>query len=100
MGRKYRDFRFIRTPEKIAMDITVASVLVSTLGGLGVLAREYRLRRRDREDYLLRRHIFDNTLNPGVLDNLPETRAAEQAHRAVPQLRRSTSKETGGAAPP
>jgi hypothetical protein len=52
--------------------------IVAALGLAGIGIRQWRLRMRDRDDYRLRRHIFDQTRHYGVLDDLPALRRAER----------------------
>lgn len=60
------------------MDLYSCVVASSALQATAVTIVQFRLRRRDEDDYRLRRHIFDRTGDPSVLTDLPELRRAER----------------------
>jgi hypothetical protein len=62
----------------LAGDPYLYVLIVGAPSAVGILARQWRLRMRDRDDYRLRKHVFDHTLNFVVLTDLPAMRLAER----------------------
>ena len=74
------------------------ALLSSTgLGSIGYVVRQWRLRKRDHDDYLLRRAVLEANPKAPVLANLPELRRAERQRirLSAPRSRRKTTAVSG-----
>lgn len=59
--------------------------LGSVFSGAALLARQWRLRKRDHEDFLLRSKVLDHVPTAHVLGNLAAVRRAERSSIALTQ---------------